>query len=241
MGQIFVSHSQKDSHIRDFFATIFGTTQVKGVFKEIEGFSNPDAAGEIENDIRESAALFILLGMNLNMVHHTRDWVIWESAIARPMRKDIWIFEPYMSLGKIDVVVPHVDHFIIYNEDNGFQKLIRTVIESYDDSEVLPTTVGGSVGGATIGGSVGAMIDSLLNKGKSPPIWGTIIGGVLGGVVGGLAGASHSDPSKNRPLGWPVMCPECKQSYRIHMKIAEIRCPCCNTILKFEKRTFDGL
>ena len=231
MGQIFISHSRKDKEIRNNFAILFGTTRVKGIFKEIEGFNSRDASGEIENDIRESAAIFILLGPYLNKIHHTRDWVVWESAIARPMRKDIWVFEPYDYLGKINVIIPHVDHYVVYNKSDEFQKLICAIIESYDDAEVLPTTLGGSVGGAALGGAIGAAIDSLLSKGESPPIWGAILGGALGGVLGGVTGATQSDPARNRPLGLPIKCPKCEQSYRIHTNIAEIRCPCCNAIL----------
>lgn len=99
--------------------TFFSITNVRGVFKEIEGFRTPQAWIEIQNDIQLSRAIFVLLGPHVQEIKHTRDWVVWESAIGSPMRKEIWVFEPYEHLGKIDVIIPHVDHYMIFQEKLG--------------------------------------------------------------------------------------------------------------------------
>jgi len=158
MSQIFVSHSARDEEIVNFFAKIFSVTNVKGVFKEIEGFRNPQAWVEIQNDIQLSKAIFVLLGPHVQEIKHTRDWVVWESALGSPMRKEIWVFEPYESLGKIDVIIPHVDHYMIFQQTKEYRDYIRRIIEAYDISPVLPATlVGGIIGGAILGppGSTG--------------------------------------------------------------------------------------
>lgn len=67
ISQIFVSHSRKDVKIRDFFGNIFGTTRVKGIFKEIEGIIKKPDPEEIKKDIQDSNAIFILLGKNVQI------------------------------------------------------------------------------------------------------------------------------------------------------------------------------
>lgn len=228
MGQIFITHSKRDLIIRNFFANLFGTTRVKGIFKEIEGFRTPDTSGEIEWDIQSSSALFVLLGPQMNELHHTRDWCVWESGKG----KEIWVFEPYEYLTHIDVVIPHLDHYVPYNLQVQFQGLIRRIIESYDDEDVLPTALGMGAGCAFIGGGLGFLIELLFNKEGHIPIAGPLIGASVGGVLGGMGGGSFVAPIKNRPIGLRIECPSCHQRYIIYTKPHKLRCPCCNVILR---------
>lgn len=231
MSQIFVSHSKRDDSIVNYFGKLFGTTRVKGIFKEIEGFKSRPYWNEVQNDVQQSAAIFILLGPNIQNLFHTRDWTVWESATASAIRKDIWVFEPYEYLGKINVIIPHVDHYMIYQETNQYQNYIRKVIESYDDADILPSTLRGTfVGGA--GGFVGEV---LIGKGKKPPLLGPAIGAIIGGFVAAMA----ADPSRNRPYGIQIKCLECESTYQIHMKMPEIRCPICNAILNIDWDTYE--
>lgn len=204
MAQIFVSHSAEDEEIKKFFGTLFGTTNVKATYKEIEGFSTPEAWLEIQNDIQRSKAIFVLLGPNVQKIQHTRDWVVWESAMASPMRKDIWVFEPYEGLGKIDVIIPHVDHYMVYQQTKDFQDYIRQIIESYDDFQVLQT----------------ALTVALLGRGP------------IRSLIGASIGASIADPSRKRPKGVTIECCDCHVSYSIHMRLDNIRCPACNSWLQ---------
>jgi len=103
--------------------------------------STPEAGLDIQNDIQRSKAIFVLLGPNVQRIRHTRDWVVWESAIASPLHKDIWVFEPHERLGEIDVIIPHVDHYMVYQQTKDYQEYIRQIIESYDDSQVLPNAL----------------------------------------------------------------------------------------------------
>lgn len=132
MPQIFVSHSQKDTEIRGFFGTIFATTHVKAFFKEIEGFRSKKYSDEIKKNIQNSNAFFILLGKNGQKLRHTNDWVTWESGVAKGVNKDIWVFKPSNLFGKLKVVIPDVNHYVIYEKDEYYQDYIRKIILHID-------------------------------------------------------------------------------------------------------------
>jgi len=233
IGQIFISHSRRDEEIVNYFGKLFGSTRVKGVFKEIEGFKSGEQSEEIQNDIQNSTAIFILLGENVQKLKHTRDWVVWESAIAKATDKEIWVFEPLAFLGKIDVIIPYANHYMAYIINEGYQVYIRNIIESYDDADVLSAAVAGGF----IGGGLGTLTEALFSKDEELSGIGTLLGAAIGsGALGYWA-----DPSRKCPPGILIKCPECKNRYRIHMKIPKWRCPICNVILtldwnKIEKR-----
>ena len=230
IGQIFISHSKKDKEIVNFFGKILGSTRVKGVLKEIEGFKSDEEFQEIQNDIQNSSAIFILLGENVQNLKHTRDWVVWESAIASTVGKEIWIFEPMELLGKIDVIFPHLSHYLIYKFDQDYQNYIREIIESYDDADVLPAVVAGSF----FGGVGGTAVEALISKESKLSGIGTLLGiGIVGTIASFMA-----DPSRKRPTGILIRCSKCKNKYRIHMKIPKIRCPICNAILALKLDKF---
>lgn len=223
LTQIFISHSAKDEKIRGFFANIFASSNVRAVFKEIEGFSSNSDSEEIEDDIRNSSAVFILLGENVQNLKHTRDWVVWESGVAKTLDKEIWVFEPLSSYGKIDIVIPDVNHYIPFFENDNFIKYFLSIINSYDESEVLPSAVVGS----TIGILGGIIIDTITHNDLH---FG--LGTFFGGVIGGTLGLIYGDHSHTKPTGIRLNCANCTNSYKIHSKIKRIRCPICNTVLE---------
>lgn len=224
MTSIFVSHSQKDTKIRDFFGTVFATTKVKAIFKEIEGFSSTSQSSEIKRNIQDSKAVFILLGKYVQKLSHTRDWVISESGIAEATDKDIWVFEPLSLLGKIDVIIPHLNHYAIYKMDDHYRQYFRKIVNYYDQSDHLPAAlIGGAVGGLT-----GTLIEALIPK-KSGF---TGIGALIGALLGGTGGLIWADSTRKQPSGRSFKCPQCENSYIIHMELKKIRCPICNSILK---------
>ena len=113
-----MSHSQKDTKIREFFGCIFATTHVKAFFKEIEGFDSKKHSDEIRRNIKNSNAVFVLLGKNVQKYRFTNDWVIWETGIAKGLNKDIWVFEPSNLFRTLKVVIPEVTHYVIYDKDD---------------------------------------------------------------------------------------------------------------------------
>ena len=213
MAQIFISHSGKDKDLRDFFSNAFAGTKVKVIFEEFEEiFRGKVTSEQIAKDIENSKAVFVILSQSVQNIPHTRDWVVWEAGVAKG--KDIWVFEPYSQLGEISVATPYLRHYVIFDTNDYWFGYIRSIIESYDDSHVLPTVL--------VTGGLGAL---LAERDK--------IGGATLGV---LAGLLISDKSKERPAGIGVICSDCSSSYNVHIPqgIDMFRCPVCNTYSKIE-------
>jgi hypothetical protein len=143
-------------------------------------------------------------------VPHTRDWVVWETGVAK--NRDIWIFEPYSQFGGIFIVTPYLRHYVIFDTNDAWFGYIRRIIESYDDSHVLPTLL--------LTGGIGAL---LAEKDKAG-----------GAVLGAIAGLAISNKSKERPPGIGVTCSNCSSSYNIHIPQGwnTFRCPVCNKFLR---------
>ena len=232
MTQIFVSHSSKDKEVRDFFGTIFGSTNVRAVFKEVEGFKTNFQSEEIKNDIRKSSAFFILLGENAQSLKYTRDWIIWESGIAKSFGKEIWLFEPLNSYGKIDIIIPELNHYVVYGDSNDFTRYIRNIINSYDESKILPSAM---VGGA-VGFLGGLILETIISKENNMTGWG----GAVGSLIGGSVGLLYGDKSHTKPIGITIQCVKCLNSYQIHMRIPVIRCPICNAKLMINWEKFNN-
>ena len=221
MAQIFVSHSKRDKDLVDFFSNAFATTKVKAIFEEFEKI----LAGEITScrvvqDIENSKALFVVLSQNVHDIPHTRDWVVWETGIAK--NKDIWVFEPYSQFGSIAIVTPYLRHYVIFGSTQDWLGYIRRIIESYDDSHTLLTVLLTGLTGAGIGAA-------LSGKDKAG-------GAAAGGIGGTIAGLTISDRSKKRPMGLNIVCVNCHSSYNIHTSqgMNSFRCPVCNNFLKIE-------
>lgn len=206
MAQIFVSHSQRDEDMRHFFLDAFAGTSVKPHFAELEKTPPAGITAEvITRDIQSSNAVFVLLSDNVESLPHTRDWMTWECGTAS--NKDIWIFEPVECSRAIKVVVPRVNHYCLFEKTPEWREYLRSIIESYDDSHVLPTLSITTGGGA------------LLNE-KDRGGGATI--GLLAGLVG-LALHGAAKPS----FGVPVRCWQCSANYRVH-RYGRFRCPVCN-------------
>ncbi len=166
------------------------------------------SADKIERDIQTSNAVFVLLSENVENLKHTRDWVGWECGTAK--NKDIWVFEPSETLGKVRVVVPRFNHYFLLERTDEWRKYLRSIIESYDDSHVIPALSASTAGGA------------LLNEKDRG-------GGAAVGLVVGLAGLllhSITKPS----YGIDVKCLKCFSNYKIH-RYGNFRCAVCNADL----------
>lgn len=187
---------------------------MKAVFEEFEKiFKGKITRDQIGKDIENSRAVFVILSQNVEKIRHTRDWVVCETGVAK--NKDIWVFEPYSQYGKISVIVPFLRNYVVFGVNNSWLGYIRRIIESYDDSQTLPTVL------AT--GGLGALVGSALSE-------DTEAGAVLGGIGGAILGAMMSDKSKGRPIGLPIECVSCNSIYSVHTPqgMKAIRCPVCN-------------
>jgi hypothetical protein len=200
MAQIFVSHSQRDKNIIHFFLEAFAGTKVKPHLEELEKeLPTGVTAQKIEQDIQSSNAVFVLLSEDVENLKQTRDWVNWECGTAK--NKDIWIFEPVESLGKIRIIVPRFNHYALFGRTDEWRKYLLSIIESYDDSHVIPTLSATTGGGALLG---------------SGPV------GLAVGLVGLLL-HSMSKPS----FGIDVRCWKCFSNYKVH-QYGNFRCAVCN-------------
>lgn len=198
MSQIFISHSKEDEEIRLLFGDIFGKTKVEARWAEYEKWQ-PPAWNYIQQEIAKSAAIFVLLGPNVQLLAHTQVWIGSETGAAPP-GKEVWVFEHFDKI--CNVPIPNVHHYMLYNYDRPFHDYIRAIIESYDDSPTLPS--------ALVGGVIGAAIA------KGP---GAVIGAVLLSALTSL--------SRNRPIGEVIECPACKQVFHFHTKAITLPCPVC--------------
>jgi len=167
----------------------------------------------------------VLLSQNVQSIPHTRDWVVWESGVAksRDINRDIWVFEPIAQQGTISVVIPFLRHYVLFATDEVWFKYIRAFIESYDDSHVLPTVA--------VSGMAGAGLGAIFSK-KGEEIGGAILGG-LAGVIGGAIASAFM--AKSKPVWQTIICFNCQLSYNVYIpsNINSFRCPSCNTQLRW--------
>ncbi|MGD0204881.1 MAG: hypothetical protein ABSB57_00300 [Dehalococcoidia bacterium] len=208
MSQIFISHSQLDTEIKTFFGDLFGRTNVKALFVEYEGYTAP-AWPYIHQEIANSAALFVLLGPNVEELRHTQLWIGTECGAATP-GKDVWVFEHSQRIS--NVPIPNVQHYMMYNYGQQYQDYIRAVVESYDDLPVLRAGLDGFWAGAELASPLGHPAAQL--------------GGALVGSVFAMNAAS---PAKFRPIGAVLQCPrqDCMVTFRFHTRIDLLPCPTC--------------
>ncbi len=209
MAQIFVSHSKTDKEIIHFFLEAFAGTKVKPHLEELEAeLPTGVNAEKIKNDIDTSHAIFVLLSKNVESLKHTRDWINWECGVAR--NKPIWVFEPADSLRSIGVIVPSFNHHAVFEMSEEWRKYLRDIIDSFDDSHVLPTL------------ALTAGAGALLNE-DNPGAGAMVCAGI------GLAGLIIRGWTR-RSFGVDVQCCKCHSNYKVH-RYGQTRCAVCNTPL----------
>jgi hypothetical protein len=218
MAQIFVSHSAKDTELVALLLKAFASTKVKGVFEKFEAIlKGPANAARIANDIRNSNAVFVLLGKHVEELRHTRDWIGWESGFAAApageTNKDIWVLEPITEAAGLSVVIPHFRHYVCFDPSHeSTQGYLTRIIGSYDDSRFLKAMSAGAVTGGVVGAGAGAIL----------------------GAGAGLMVAAFS--STTRPPGAAFRClnPNCLSIYTVHLCANWMRCPVCNSRWVFQ-------
>lgn len=220
MAQIFISHSSHDKEIISHFAKAFSGTKVKAVFEEFEKMlGNHINQAKIKQDIEASNAVFILLSEKASSLKHTRDWVVWESGVGS--NKDIWVFEPISDSAKISIVIPRLNHLVLYDLHEIWQTYIRTIVQSYDDSHVLASVLAGSIEGAAIAHG------NSKKKNKSDAA-------TAGALVGGVGALLLSQLSVKKPTAPSLFCNKCASIYQLHLGdySRPFRCPVCNAGIK---------
>ena len=155
----------------------------------------------------------MILTENVETLSYTRDWIGWECGVA--VNKEIWVFEHNKSSGRISVAVPRLNHYVCFGQDGEWRAYLHTIINSDDDSNVLPTLAATTTGGA------------MLNEEDRGE--GAVAGFLVGMVK--LALDQCSKPS----LGISIRCGHCLANYRVHLPARKVgfRCPVCHTKLVF--------
>jgi hypothetical protein len=207
MAQIFVSHSRNDRDLVNYFAIVSSGTKVKLVFEEFENLvSGKVKASDIRKHISASNAVFVLLSPHVEMKLHTRDWISSESGYAG--NKDVWVFECSRDIGRVTVIIPFLRHYVVYEPNDAYLPYMRKVVETYDDSHVIPTV--------------------LVTAGLA-----ALLGGLEGVAAATLVGIPMLDKSSVRPKGQEITCAKCSSSYSVHLPkgTRRFRCPVCNAAL----------
>lgn len=210
MAQIFISHSAKDTESVNFFSKVFAPTKVKAIYEEFDSKLGLHVNSQkIRTDIENSNAVFILLDKNIEDVKHTRDWINWECGTATGLNKHIWVFEKFHDIGKISIITPSLTHLVTYSLNDEWYAYVRQIVDSYDDSNVLGTT--------------------LLTTGAGAALSEDKLTGALVGLGAGLLLSNL----KTNPVGNRVKCANCQSMYNTHIPFGtKFRCPVCNTGLQ---------
>jgi hypothetical protein len=214
VAQIFVSHSKQDRELVDYLAKVAAGTKVQLIFEELEKLlSGSVTAQQIQARIAQSKAVFVVVTPNVSNLPHTRDWVTWESGCGSS--KDVWVLERASLVGQTTVAIPRPRHYVVFEPTEAWFPYFRLIIESYDDSHVLPSAAAGS--------GVGALLAVAAEAALGPAVF-----------VGALVGMVLSSKEKQRPVGVEMQCAACGSTYSAHLPKGwtHLRCPVCNSAMK---------
>jgi len=140
--QLFMSHTKLDEDFCDKFdiaAARVGVKVFRSEFEEIK----PPAWETIKNQIKASAALFLLVGKELVKAQaasdsksreewkYTQNWIAYEIGVACQRGIDVWVC---CDSVEINFPVPYLNNYAIY----GDQKWMRAILEAYGEGETFP-------------------------------------------------------------------------------------------------------
>ncbi len=211
MSKIFISHSSRDTESVNFFNTMFSTLNVSAIYEEYDQREGQHINNQkIKNDIESSNAVFVLLDEQIENLKHTRDWIAWETGVAKGLNKKVFVFEKIKDTGKLGIVIPHLDHLIVYDpNDYNWRNYLKPILQSFDDTNKISTIALSSATGAAL----------------AEDKW-------TGGLIGLGIGLILTN-QKNKTFGLSVQCFKCRLTYFIHVIKGQIfRCPSCNQTYK---------
>ncbi|WP_449463036.1 hypothetical protein PQ610_02065 [Tardisphaera miroshnichenkoae] len=130
MAQIFVSHSRRDEDIRQWFDTIFATAGVRAVRMEFED-AEVKSGRMILQKIRESDALFVLMGPNLTFSQFTENWIGFEVGAAAALTKPVWVFE--RILDSVMFPIPYLTHYVLYDpRSEEYRVYVTDIVKQFN-------------------------------------------------------------------------------------------------------------
>lgn len=126
--QIFISHSKADKNLLDELAIPFANTSVKRFIAGFEDLEKP-VNEYLQKEIRQSRAIFVVLGPNARAKEHTKLWIAWEVGIATQFNIDVWVFEDVNS--PVHMPIPSLTDYLLWDSKNDQQKReLRDILEN---------------------------------------------------------------------------------------------------------------
>ena len=204
--------------MKTFFSSVFGRTNVRAVFMEYETVSARPWP-QIQSEIVNSAAVFVLLGPHVEELHHTLAWIGSEATYAAAIGREVWVFEHEDFLCQVPILA--TVHYMVYRFDDAFENYIGSAVDSYDDVPVLTATLAGALHGLSLTANI--------------PQPGAQAGGAL---VGAIMARDQAAQNRIRPMGTPAECPysDCKHVFYCHNDFSKglnLPCPVCRRPISF--------
>jgi len=138
--KVFESHTKLDSEFCDVFDRACARVGIDAFRSEYESIQ-PPAWQTIRNELRQSKALFLLVGKSLvdaQTTHgsdwdYTQNWISYEIGIASQLGLDVWVLCDEI---RINFVVPYLNNYLPYSirGEKNF-KLFVDVLQRYASGE----------------------------------------------------------------------------------------------------------
>ena len=154
--QVFVSHTKKDKKFCDDFDRVCARIPGIGAFRsEFESIELPDWK-TIRDAMRESCAMFLLIGHELVASQaspdeqerenwkYTQNWIAYEIGLASQLEIDVWV----LCDGDVDInfPVPYFNNYALYgiSSQHNFN-FMRRILEVYAKGGAFPAASPGRV------------------------------------------------------------------------------------------------
>ncbi len=134
--KVFESHTKLDSEFCDVFDRACARVGIDAFRSEYESIELP-AWQTIRNELRQSKALFLLVGKSLidaQKTHssdweYTQNWISYEIGIASQLGIDVWVLCDEV---KINFPVPYLNNYVPYTirKEENFKKFV-SVLQDY--------------------------------------------------------------------------------------------------------------
>ena len=149
--KVFESHTRLDSEFCDVFDRASARVGIDAFRSEYESIE-PPAWQTIRNELRQSKALFLLVGKSLvdaQKTHssdweYTQNWISYEIGIASQLGIDVWVLCDDV---KINFAVPYLNNYIPYSI--GMEKNFKSFVgllegyvsgKKYDLDDIVAVT-----------------------------------------------------------------------------------------------------
>ncbi len=134
--KVFESHTKLDSEFCDVFDRACARVGIDAFRSEYESIQ-PPAWQTIRNELRQSKALFLLVGKSLvdaQAIHssgwdYTQNWISYEIGIASQLGIDVWVLCDEIG---INFAVPYLNNYLPYSiQGESNFKLFVDVLQGY--------------------------------------------------------------------------------------------------------------